>query len=492
MLWQGILWNCSVHSHRLYLPPTYQFLGHGSCHNLSKSMDVPDLIPTRDAKVLGEVGMTLYRELKVPLDDVRGMGMVISKLSSDNATNRSPRKRNAPQTGIATFFENALKQNSYASHPRESESSEEEASKMPSRDDRTSHFPELRNERVTLFGDDFNFDEDIAQEVHGLSDGSVDADVTAEEGSLALPPLSQICMSQVAALPPEIQEEIHSRFARRERQQSMSPRAAPDEIIDVDEVEQDSSSAMTARPAAATKEPFVTKTAFGLERHHFRQTSLKRMMKLAAVKSGHERPEDMSLTQLQRLPLEIQLQIANQDSNPVGLLSQKPRGSNSGSHGTFAKPRQVFKHHDKYENSVGAYEKQARKRNHQVALSRNIRGQTTDTMIDMEAQSQMEADDDGLLVTPTNLFDDDILPLRHFLDQNSPSNADAIGTVCDFFCTCLKERRLNVIPPLVRSIKKRTDEWSNRLVLLQIIHEVDDQHERMYNMRLDIDWLLRD
>ena len=81
------------------------------------------------------------------------------------------------------------------------------------------------------------------------------------------------------------------------------------------------------------------------------------MMKLAAVKSGQANA-GMSLAELRRLPLEIQLQIANQDSNPVGLLSQKTRTSSHA--GNLAKSRQAMK--DERKKNYVANEKQASKR----------------------------------------------------------------------------------------------------------------------------------
>jgi hypothetical protein len=445
-------------------------------------MDVPDSFPTRDAKILAEVGMLLFRGLAVPLDDVRGMGIVVSKLSSasDDGRNRSPSK-NVGTAGIDTFFGNAAKQKANITLLENYVSCEEPERHKVIQSDQHRNVPELSSEGGMVETDHLNLHNDIREKTRIRSDDSSlpGVDVVVE-GHLELPPLSQICMSQVAALPPEIQEEIHSRFASHERKQPASPEAASNAPIDVDEIQHPTS---TAGPfAAGAKESHLAVSAFGNERHQFRQTSLKRMMKLAAVKSGQGN-SGMSLAELRRLPLEIQLQIANQDSNPVGLLSQKTR--NSSHAGNLAKSRQAMK--DERKKSSVAGEKQASKRVREIDLT-NERNEVNKS--GNESPSRNEADDGPIV--PTDLFDDDIIPLCQFLDQNSPSNAEAISTVGDFLRTCLKERRMNDIPALVRSIKKRQDEWSKRPVLLQIVHDLDELHERMYNARLDIDWLLRE
>ena len=61
-------------------------------------MDLPAFAPTRSAEVLADAAMNLFRELDVPLDDVRGMGMIVSKLAPDSATSTATNM--VPSTGI--------------------------------------------------------------------------------------------------------------------------------------------------------------------------------------------------------------------------------------------------------------------------------------------------------------------------------------------------------------------------------------------------------
>ena len=59
-------------------PPPPKFLGHGSCHNLSKSITIS--APTRSASVFLEKCVPLFLELEVDPCDVRGMGISVSNL----------------------------------------------------------------------------------------------------------------------------------------------------------------------------------------------------------------------------------------------------------------------------------------------------------------------------------------------------------------------------------------------------------------------------
>ncbi|KAL3902547.1 MAG: hypothetical protein SGILL_010786, partial [Bacillariaceae sp.] len=61
-------------------PP--KFLGHGSCHNLSKSVDLTST--TRDASTIHKSGMSLFEMMPIEsIHDVRGMGLTLSKLDED-------------------------------------------------------------------------------------------------------------------------------------------------------------------------------------------------------------------------------------------------------------------------------------------------------------------------------------------------------------------------------------------------------------------------
>lgn len=443
-----------------------QFLGHGSCYSLSKSMDLPDSIPTRNAAILSEVGMTLFRELAVAVDDVRGMGMVISKLIPDDGANNSS-NRSGATAGIATFFRNSSSTSSDPPIPARSEPIN--CDSLDISDDGSIQGQKDRNAMDGSMEGNCSPIQDACPHEESVRDSS-------SPGMLALPPLSQICMSQVAALPLELQEEIQARLADRNKESF----PCLDEIESPPPKNVGMDTESNAPPQPKGFDPF--KTIVGQEKQGFRQTNLKRMMKLAAVKSG-QGLDGVSLTQLQKLPLEIQLQIANEDSDPVGLLSPKPRSS------LTTRP---MKSRQAAGRNGGLPDKQNQGTRVTIEVDSSDDSDHDATMDDKEPKrDDMDFEMENTRTISTDLYDDDIAPLQHFLDANSPVNSEAIDIVIDFFRTCLEERRMNVVPALVRSIKSRSDPWSAASVLWDIVHGVDEHHFKMYNSRLDTQWLLR-
>lgn len=55
-------------------PPPPKFLGHGSCHSLSRCCGIPSGTATRDGEILFICGMKLFEEMNVSRDEIRGMG----------------------------------------------------------------------------------------------------------------------------------------------------------------------------------------------------------------------------------------------------------------------------------------------------------------------------------------------------------------------------------------------------------------------------------
>ncbi|BBN18674.1 DNA repair protein REV1 [Marchantia polymorpha subsp. ruderalis] len=63
-----------------------KYLGHGICDSLSRSETVGH--PTNSAEILLRIGRQLYASLHIDPEDVRGMGLQVSRLESVNAGNR--------------------------------------------------------------------------------------------------------------------------------------------------------------------------------------------------------------------------------------------------------------------------------------------------------------------------------------------------------------------------------------------------------------------
>ncbi|MGK3740807.1 MAG: DNA repair protein REV1 [Bacillariaceae sp.] len=269
-----------------------KFLGHGSCNNLSKISGLSGNVATRDAKIFKKVGLSLLQEFAIgDINDIRGMGIIISSLENDNAT-----EKQMDVTGMQHWLQKSIDMGNVDHNIRsskQSETSDEAEHESPVIND-TLSFEEESNNEI-----DKN---DTEQDVAGGIIFRVD-----DLPLIELPPMSQIHMSQVEALPIELQRQIVSRMKK-------AGSGDIEERINMNDTH--------------TRHVVTSEINYA---NRFRQTDLKRMMKLAAVKSGQERT-GISLTQLEELPLEIKLQVVNQDTRQVGVLSQRTSRTKSSNH----------------------------------------------------------------------------------------------------------------------------------------------------------------
>lgn len=85
-------------------PPAHKYLGHGHCYNLSKSCDVPGGTAAKNWQVISQLSFDMFEELSIPKEEVRGMGITLSKLDTtlpkDHKESQSMRSWLA--TGIAS------------------------------------------------------------------------------------------------------------------------------------------------------------------------------------------------------------------------------------------------------------------------------------------------------------------------------------------------------------------------------------------------------
>lgn len=80
-------------------PEPSKFMGHGICDNLSRSLTLGRFIDSA-ADIAAEAG-GLMRALRVPPCDIRGIGITVTKLSNDPASNSAKPTNTAPAKGIA-------------------------------------------------------------------------------------------------------------------------------------------------------------------------------------------------------------------------------------------------------------------------------------------------------------------------------------------------------------------------------------------------------
>jgi hypothetical protein len=504
--------------------PPPKFLGHGSCHNLSKGADTAGCTPIQDWNTIAHNGKTLLRQLVIPIDDIRGMGIVMSKLVGDRANQVNsesssriawffggePARQSAERAlshgdslveasgsavGISRSYEisNAKSvassfgtefQDSVTSHAARRGSLANPTLSQVDMNVLASLPPDIRNEIEDQLGcssDSMCVEtEELAVGQQGSPNVSSHRDhdhtsttsFTPQTDSfdwhgddLALPPFSQIHMSQVAELPSPLKKNIMAKvMARPTKDQS---NLAHDEPV------QKSLLSGGAHVRAAERRTDSKHGREDRDGHAMRQLSVKRMLKLAAVKSGQDTAlsnrlgGSVSLTQLECLPLEMQLQVANDEdidcpfrttsSPPLkarrSIVSEsRPRASNSPSSNTADESK----------------------------LSRDREGD-----VFTEAETNYTA---PLISKMPSFYQENIKPLKEYMDANPNASDDASQKVRDFICIVVAERHFVDAVKLLRSIKNRRDDWSGH-VYQTIRCVVDERTRKVLGRPLDLQGL---
>lgn len=186
------------------------------------------------------------------------------------------------------------------------------------------------------------------------------------------------------------------------------------------------------------------------------QVSVKRMLKLASVKSGEDKlhcaNEDFTLSQLDCLPLETQLRIVNNDDVRI--------------------------------SKVAAASKRA------AVAPRNQHN-----INDGNFDSDTEGNNNDSLTTACDLFcnsrdfyRENILPLQEFMRSNPFPESEDIDSVIEFLFVCIKENRLDDAIVFLRTIKDMKHGW-DELVYDQIKETVVNEIHRLKGYELDTIWL---
>jgi hypothetical protein len=301
--------------------------------------------------------MNLFNALKVPNEDIRGMGIVASNLVHDDSS-----AVELPEDKISYLFDAHRKRVPLAESNRPTTN--------PTGDKRCEHSSEVCP---------------INDVVHEQSQCRI------EDEGFVLPNLSQIHMSQVDELPSPMRRAIISQM------------------------------------------DCIKKTASRLDAPQcYKQTNVPRLFKLAEVKA---RPGDVFLNQLGCLPLELQLQIANEDSMSV------PGRTRNANH---------------------------------CRIDRSSLCEPLDVLLTVANQEES--------------FDHEMSePFDEFMDQHSAIDDDNVRNVIDFMCLCVSEGRVADVVKLLRQLRNRTDVWT--CAFSHVYEAVDDQVERCMGNRLDRSWV---
>jgi hypothetical protein len=526
-----------------------KFLGHGKCNNLSRSCDITG--DCDDWKSISAAAFSLFEGLGIDKDNVRGVGIVLSKLlfldedqessgvtkmtswlqsgskkstcndisgkdetsstskgrkdrgdkgdtslaepppgraksfddrGGDKSSNDSllPRQMTKyiakpPSEVLPTEYENESPQSirdddaagGYAL-PSLSQIDEDILAQMPEDVQASVRRSQFRNERAPadasgdyqMSGQSLDEREKQPSLVGRDKEMSIPLARPAEEdeGGWVLPPLSQIDEDEVMALPTPLREEILKQMHSKEARTT------------------------TSFPSVSAKSPKRKKSTFsahqpisGDSNPNMRQLSLKRMMKLASVRSGQD-GNSISLSQLDDLPLELQLQIANNDEGPLRNRRRRMTSNNNIEVGARGSP------HQKTNGSP-----------HRAASGMA-------TSVKSPVASRHLSDEDELGTKPNRIevldLDDgdsegdfyhtNILPLMNWINARPDPKSinNDVDHVKDFFFTLLEEKRLDDVTSLMRTIKRRGDNWGGN-VYGYLLDVIDDQLIATEGRKLD-------
>ena len=376
-----------------------KFLGHGSCHSLSKCSDIQ---LTRDKTILASAGMKLLKMLNVDVHLIRGMGLVVTSLKFDGdneAQSSSP---------LSTW----LKKNKSVSNSQSIN------------DART----QTKNDR---------HDEAVAGNAHKLvtffeeeEEGEEETFESSPRRSESLMPntFSQIDQDVLQNLPDEILDELKSEYTKSKPASRQSP-----------------------------KRTFQKKVAVNKQIPIEGQVSVKRMFKLNSIKSGVESFEqsgtNCTLSQLDSLPLEVQLQIANCDNTTIAKRASR--------------------------NAVA----RSTLRTSSVDMPSDPSGAINSSFYDQDFRHEEIHQE-----PPCNFFQDNIAPLKDFILSNPDPSTEVVGTVEEFLNVCVSEKRIHDVVVFLRAIRNLPNGWNDALYR-ELRGSADDEIYAVTGDRLDLSWL---
>jgi hypothetical protein len=492
-------------------PPPPKFLGHGSCHSLSKSREI-STGPTRDWEIMQSIGKSLFAEMNVETDDIRGMGIVVSKL--DISSSESPGATTAQAQSIKNWFgsrsegvDKATKDNHPDfMHDEKLENATAESPPFPAlvqeSDDATPMNPsdaslqaasnkinesvmtELPQQKeaqskemssVLLLEDDevlCSETEVVEEETMILSQESVEPvdDEQVDSGSreeyrpstpesdqnfwdVDLPPLSQIHMSQVAALPSPLRKQITSKVSENSKANTAA------------NVEK-----MLAKANPVHDDPSG----------RLRQVSVKRMFRLAEVKSGKIDDNSILASELANLPLKMQLQVANNDNCAVGSLCPTAKAGRA----NFSRKNPPNAKKTSSKPLLPRKRAEGCKPQNEVSHQNPDRETDKASITDAGGHSEVDDTDDPDSAPCGDFYEENVAPLTVFMNENPDANDEAQDQLIDFLCICIKEHRLYDAVLLLRHIKNRRDRWSGS-AYGPIFSKVDEACNEVEGCRLD-------
>ena len=328
-----------------------------------------DIQLTRNEDVISSATIKLYKKLNVDDSSIRGMGIVINSLKFDDELN----SLDSSPSKLSAWLQQDMTAASTATTTRK---------KMKELPDNSQNVAFAIEEESKV--------------------------ISTETDSSIMPTFSQLDQDVLNSLPEDILLEVKSTYRKSSSQQcptGVSPKSTKTKRLGKDK----------AISIAG-------------------QTSVRRMLKLACVKSGDEQiggNNDLSLSQLDSLPLELQLQIANEDNIEI---TKRPK---------HRAKRAVNSHF-------------------------NTANQNDYTNIDVLSVSSLEIEEQGRCSStdsdqPTNFHHENIAPLRDFISSNPNPDREAVDAVQDFLSVCISERRIEDTVIFLRTIKNMDNGWDKAI-----------------------------
>jgi DNA repair protein REV1 len=343
-------------------PPPGKFNGHGPCFDHSKSANLPTNTATRDASLISVQAMELFDALCIEKDDIRGMGIVISKLESANSSS-------VLHGGMEKWL-----------------------------DDKS--FKRDRNENCT------SASSNIQSNQKSETPGCIDKE-----------PLGNNTAKEVHEPSNHQKVRIQSTHTREETSTSNNGKATR----------------IRTKKKPTSRPP--------------RQNDVKRMFKLASVKAGLDQisinGDPVSLTQLDSLPLDVQLQVANHDNIRARMNGMKTQNAST----------TVIELSDS-DDSVIAYESSI-------------------------AEGPLQCDEGS------NFYQSNILPFRKYLDASMEPSEEDVRKVRTFLHICFDEKRLDDLVMYLRIIKQRKNDWGT-IHYPTILREVVEIAKKKEGRNLDL------
>lgn len=378
-----------------------KFLGHGSCHSLSKCSDIQ---LTRDKKVLASAGMKLLKILNVDVHLIRGMGLVVTSLKFDGdneAQSSSPLSTWLKKNKSVSNFQSANDARTQIKNDRHCEAVAGKA----------------HNSKLVTFFEEEEEEEETFESSPRRSE------------SLMPNTFSQIDQDVLQNLPDDILDELKSEYTKSKLASKQSPKRT-----------------LQKKVASVNKQIPIEG-----------QVSVKRMFKLNSIKSGVEVFEQSgtkcTLSQLDALPLEVQLQIANCDNTTIAKRASR--------------------------NVVA----RSMSRTSSIDMPSDPSDAINSSFYDQGCTHEEISQE-----PPCNFFQDNIAPLKDFILSNSDPSTEVVGTVKEFLNVCVSEKRIHDVVVFLRAIRNLPNGWNDELYR-ELRDSADDEIYAVTSDRLDLPWL---